>query len=158
MMKPDCDEEFENEKKMYKELGPLQGRVVPIMYGEATCQGKPAILLSDVGGYALNDDDMPQVEEDDLRRMLKDAYKPLIELRIVQGDVKLGNCHFTGDRIIVLDLEQVERLEDVEDEYFEQDLKLYVKKHTARYINHRAWEEWERNGGCGPPPKNRPEW
>ncbi len=49
-LKAGWDDEFQNEQNMYKKLAPLQGRVIPIFYGVAQCEGTRALILSEVQG------------------------------------------------------------------------------------------------------------
>ncbi|APA15269.1 predicted protein [Sclerotinia sclerotiorum 1980 UF-70] len=53
--KPDWDDEFEVEKRIYRRLQPLQGRFIPYFYGEAIYDGSPALVLSEIIGRRLLD-------------------------------------------------------------------------------------------------------
>lgn len=57
-LKPDWDDEFDNEVRMYDRLQPILGTVVAVFYGVATGCGEAgeeerALVLSDVGGRQL---------------------------------------------------------------------------------------------------------
>ncbi|KAM4067324.1 hypothetical protein HRG_001298 [Hirsutella rhossiliensis] len=91
-LKPDWEEEFAKEVRVYKRLKPLQGSVIPIFYGQARCDdGTPALVLSDVGGKALGEDDVLEMDEAELRRMLEESLSAMVSLGFEHDDIKLDN-------------------------------------------------------------------
>ena len=53
VQKSGWDEEFDTEKAAYEKLKRLQGRVIPICYGQAQYEGTRALILSDIGGACI---------------------------------------------------------------------------------------------------------
>ncbi|KAF4513485.1 hypothetical protein G6O67_000751 [Ophiocordyceps sinensis] len=49
-IKPGWEDPFELEKKIYRELGDIQGNVMPKFFGEAKCRGFRTLVLSRVDG------------------------------------------------------------------------------------------------------------
>ncbi|ESZ96260.1 hypothetical protein SBOR_3315 [Sclerotinia borealis F-4128] len=130
--KPDWDEEFETEKRMYRHLAPLQGTVIPHYYGEAVYDGSPALVLSDIGGEILEDDSiikcrhdhnsLPQSGDDDdldiLEAKLKEAFKMLTTYGVIHEDTQLHNIFVVDDRVMVIDLEQASVSDNIWDSNF----------------------------------------
>lgn len=104
------DEEFETEKQMYARMRALQGHGIPILYGEAAHEGDPALVLSDVGGVPLYHDACLELDVYDVTKLLEDALRPIIAFGVEYADAKLDNFRLVGDRIVVLDFEQVYEL------------------------------------------------
>lgn len=44
-LKTTWDTEFDDEKRIYQKLAPLQGHAIPVFYGESTCHGGTRALL-----------------------------------------------------------------------------------------------------------------
>lgn len=103
--KPDWDEEFENEKKYYAKLQDLQGKYIPVCYGEARCGGKRALVLSDLGGLELAGEDPVIVPLADLKSMLTETYSALLSYGVEQGDTKLDNVLLVGDKVMIFDFD-----------------------------------------------------
>ncbi|KAG7286747.1 hypothetical protein NEMBOFW57_009061 [Staphylotrichum longicolle] len=104
------DEEFDNEKHIYATLAPLQGKVIPICYGEAQCAatgttGTRALVLSDVGGVCLSEDAAKGFDVAQLEAMLEEFFRALAELKVAHDDFKLDNYRLVGDKIIVIDFD-----------------------------------------------------
>ncbi|APA11290.1 hypothetical protein sscle_07g060600 [Sclerotinia sclerotiorum 1980 UF-70] len=104
--KPDWEKEFENEKLMYHRLKSLQGRFLPYYYGEATYDGSPALVLSEVIGQTLAHLTIKPGEDEVYERKLEEVYKALTVYGVIHGDTKLDNAMDVGDRIVLIDLEQ----------------------------------------------------
>ncbi len=117
LQKPDWDEEFENEKRMYARLSAIQGSTVPICFGETSLDGRRALLLSDVGRVTLCDKPSLQRDRDEMEKMIEDAFWALAKFGVGYGDIKLDNFHLVncpgGDnhKIMIVDLESVEELD-----------------------------------------------
>lgn len=104
------DEEFETEKQMYVRMRALQGHGIPILYGEAAHKGDRALVLSDVGGVPLYDDEGLELDVYNVTKMLEDALRPIIAFGVEYADAKLDNFRLVGNQIVVLDFEQVYEL------------------------------------------------
>ena len=133
--KPDWEDEFDNEVMMYHKLQPVQGVVVPVFHGIISVSGRRALLLSDVGGKQLLAVTYSERGREELRAMLGTALRAIYELGISPYDANLLNCHVVNDRIVVVDHEQ--------DEELEQDLRHRVDELVegkADSVMRRHWE------------------
>ncbi|POR33874.1 Protein kinase-like domain protein [Tolypocladium paradoxum] len=138
-LKPDWDDEFANESRMYARMKPLQGSVIPIYYGEARCDdGTPALILSDVGGIPLFEDEVFAMEEKRLEGMVEEAFSAMVSFGVQYDDLKLDNLHLVGDRIVILDLENAEALNSPAERAIElevgeiMDLWKYYRRNRER--------------------------
>ncbi|KAK4241862.1 hypothetical protein C8A03DRAFT_40825 [Achaetomium macrosporum] len=132
------EEEFDNENMIYQRLGPIQGSIVPICYGEAECQatettGTRALVLSDVGGISLHEDAAGGLDTDHVEAMLLEALRQLTSLGVGHGDGKLDNYRLVGnkDRIMVIDFDSSYIIEKEDPEY--------TARHDARFATQRYW-------------------
>ncbi|OIW31923.1 hypothetical protein CONLIGDRAFT_667740 [Coniochaeta ligniaria NRRL 30616] len=164
-LKPDWDEEFDTEISMYGRLKPIQGVVVPVFYGETQVDdgdgGTRAMLLSDVGGKQLAVVSCGDYEADDLRGMLKTAIGAIYRLGVSPCDANLVNCHVVaGNRIMIVDHEQDEELDDEKSHHVEELIEAKVDSIMERYwsvqqsteeMDHeaerRANDEWRARYG-----------
>ncbi len=103
--KPNWDDEFGNEQDMYNKLEALQGRTISIYYGEARCEGTRALILSEVLGVNVLEQERPYIAWEEFERRLKAACGELAQYGVVMGDFNLGNIFFVHDRIMFVDLE-----------------------------------------------------
>ncbi|KXX77344.1 hypothetical protein MMYC01_205568 [Madurella mycetomatis] len=108
--KKDWDDEFDNEKAIYQTLAPVQGKAVPVCYGEVECTetettGKRALVLSDIGGVSLHEDDARGLEVAELEGMLSKPFRALAELKVSHDDYKLDNYRLVGDKIMIIDFD-----------------------------------------------------
>ena len=99
------DEEFENERRMYNRLKPLQGTVIPTLNGETVFYGRPALVLSYIDGASLHK--ARHLEVSEVEQMLKDAYQALAVHGVVQEDINLDNFIVVDGRIVILDMEEM---------------------------------------------------
>ena len=109
-IKPDWDDEFANEVRMYDRLRPIQGTVVPVFYGVAAGRGEDgkeerALVISDVGGRQLGGVSYAEHSLDELRGMVKLALEAIYRLGVLPTDANLSNCLVVGDRVMVVDYE-----------------------------------------------------
>lgn len=119
-LKPTWDAEFENEKRIYQQLQPLQGHAIPVFYGEGSYDGTRAFLLSDVGSVSLYEEQVGDLSQSTIKKMLKPALKAILALGVEPADQNPRNYHLIGDAVFVLDFEdtavvdpmQVEELAD----------------------------------------------
>lgn len=100
-------EEFENEKLMYERLQSLQGRVIPIFYGETECEGARALVLSEVTGIMPWEQKLPPLEARQFTELVETAFQELNALGLAYDDVKLDNLILVQDRVVLVDLESV---------------------------------------------------
>lgn len=108
-MKPEWDNKFNNEVRMYDQLRPVQGRLLPICYGLAWCDDKRALILSEVNGVLpfKQPIDCP-LDTAEFCRQLEAAENELGTFGLMYGDPKLDNYLLVDDIIVILDLESVE--------------------------------------------------
>ncbi|KAM3540816.1 hypothetical protein ARSEF1564_006284 [Beauveria bassiana] len=111
-LKPNWDDEFTNELRMYEKLKSLQGKQIPVCYGEAHCHGTRALVLEDVGGVSLyHRSALVETSEEQIAQMVLASYRPIISLNIAYDDWKLDNLHLVDGRVVFLDLEYVYELD-----------------------------------------------
>ncbi|KAK5651362.1 hypothetical protein OQA88_12595 [Cercophora sp. LCS_1] len=104
-LKPDWDAEFDREKKVYEQLKPLRGHVIPVFYGERTCGGRRTIVLSEVGGVNLYSEQFEHVAESPIKEKLQHSIRAILELGVEPGDHNPRNYHIDGDTVFVVDFE-----------------------------------------------------
>ncbi|KAK7420623.1 hypothetical protein QQZ08_010315 [Neonectria magnoliae] len=108
-MKPEWDDEFDNEVCMYERLRPVQGHLIPICYGLAWCDGKRALVLSVVNGLLPFEQPLDSpLDAAEFCHRLRVAYSELGTFGLMYGDPKLDNYLLVDDRIVIVDLESVE--------------------------------------------------
>ncbi|KAL8306253.1 hypothetical protein RB600_008907 [Gaeumannomyces tritici] len=106
-LKHDWDEEFHNEIYMYRRLEELQGRVIPVFYGQGECEGTRCLLLSEVDGVPAHRQKAPPLELDEYKRRVGAALDQLHRFGVSTGDMKLANSILTPDGTLVfVDLER----------------------------------------------------
>lgn len=106
-LKPDWDEEFENEKRIYKRLEHQQGRLVPVFYGEGRCDNTRVLILSHVVGVLPFEQNPPVLRPEEFKKRLEATYQELGALGLSHDDPKLDNFLLVDDKITLLDLESV---------------------------------------------------
>lgn len=104
-LKPGWDAEFDSEKTVYRKLEPLQGHAIPVFYGEGTCDGSRAFILSDVGGVSLYAEQVRDLSQSRIKELLKPALKAVLALGVEPADQNPRNYHLVGDAAFVLDFE-----------------------------------------------------
>lgn len=113
--KPDWEQEFENENRMYARLSAIQGSTIPVCFGETSLDGRRALVLSDVGRVTLCDRPALQRDRDEMEELIDAAFWALTRFGVGYGDIKLDNFHLVsgpdGDRIMIVDLESIEELD-----------------------------------------------
>ncbi|KAK4442787.1 hypothetical protein QBC34DRAFT_363173 [Podospora aff. communis PSN243] len=103
--KKNWEDKFEAEKGAYAKLRPLQGAVVPRLFGELRYEGIPALLLSDVGDVCLAAPNGGMLELDEFRLLVCQALTAMARFGVLQDDAKLDNFHLADGRVMVVDLE-----------------------------------------------------
>jgi RIO-like serine/threonine protein kinase len=109
--KPDWDDEFETEKRIYHHLKPLQGTFIPQFYGEGIYDGSPAFVLSEIYGERLFDIDFeirPEADDPILEAKLEEAFKALTKYGVIHKDPEMHNIFEVEDRVMIIDFEQAE--------------------------------------------------
>ena len=99
---------FDTEMQAYERLKDIQGLVVPICYGQVSCNGRRALVLQDVGGVSLAEPAGAILDLEELSRLLQESCHALHGFGVHQSDFKCGNFRLVGSRLMVLDLEMVE--------------------------------------------------
>ncbi len=141
-LKPGWDDEFQNEQDMYKKLEPLQGRVIPIFYGEARCEGTRALILSKVPGVnSINQGPRP-LDWEQYARRLRVACGELARYGVVLDDYNITNIMVVDDAVMLVDLENYC---DVEPETVEQFSGWAADEILSKYANYlkNVREGWE---------------
>lgn len=107
--KANWEEEFDNEKNIYKARAPLQETAVPEFYGEAKCvdgvkgASSRALVLSNVDSIQLNQ--VPRLNTGNLKDMLSSCLAALARLKVGHGDPKLDNFLLVGGRVMAIDFD-----------------------------------------------------
>jgi serine/threonine protein kinase len=105
------DEAFDTEKTTYLKLRCLQGTIIPTYYGQVQFEGKPALVLSDIGGVCVAEPKGAVLREEHIEPLFHQALSALMSQGISHDDLKLDNFHLVrnsaGRAIMVLDLELV---------------------------------------------------
>jgi len=130
--KQDWEEEFDLEKANYARLRPLQGTVIPELFAELGYDNARALLLSDIGCVCLATPEGALLDIADSRRLLRQVLTALSQFGILQEDIKLDNFHLTGDRIMVVDLENLS-MEELLDKQLEFGINSTVNILAKRY-------------------------
>ncbi|KAK8148213.1 hypothetical protein G3M48_000148 [Beauveria asiatica] len=99
--------EFSTEVAAYKKLESVQGRVIPICYGETEYDGARALILSDIGGGCLSDPEGAVLTEPTLEPLLGAPLRALTDRGIIYDDLKLDNFRLV-ERADTLDWRWVE--------------------------------------------------
>lgn len=139
--------DFQREKETYEKLKPLQGRDIPILYGEVECDGRPALLLSDIDGKAVCDLDAQEIGEERLRGMIEIPIRNMLNLGVEHCDLKLDNFHVIGGssgRVMVLDFENVDPRRSADTEGICNELVDFLLKAYRRTI--KGKEKWKSLG------------
>ncbi|KGQ06686.1 hypothetical protein BBAD15_g7984 [Beauveria bassiana D1-5] len=125
--KPDWDDEFINEKVMYKRLKPLQGRIMPCFLGDAEFNNEPSIVLSRLEGLPLYKQGPTALPAEDFERQLEVILQAFTKFGVIYDDPKLDNFLVVKGKVMVVDLESV-------CEEDEQDQKLAVQSHRLHIM------------------------
>lgn len=83
------------------------------------------------------------MDRDKLEPMLKDSFGKLIQQGYWHGDPKLDNVHLMGDRIMILDLEDVVPLEDITPEEALDVWTLTILDESEHYRNNLI--QWRKH-------------
>lgn len=142
--KVNWEDKFDNEKKVYQALAPVQGRVVPRYYGQVKCPRTArtdarTLLLSDIGGMTLDRKATRSIGIEYLEDILWVALRAIAALRVGHDDYKLTNYRLVGDKVIVIDFDSSYLFEVREDDP-ESVAESGVEFVTRMY--HNAHTDW----------------
>ncbi|UKZ60640.1 uncharacterized protein TrAtP1_001911 [Trichoderma atroviride] len=106
--KKNWENEFYAEIKYYKALESLQGIYIPKYLGATELNGVKSHVLSDVGGICVADID--EGSEDlapAIEKLFRHTISAVAAMGHYQNDMRLDNFHLVGDKIVIVDLEQM---------------------------------------------------
>ncbi|KAK3317700.1 hypothetical protein B0T19DRAFT_296467 [Cercophora scortea] len=140
--KKNWEDEFEAEKAAYAKLLPLQGTVIPRLFGELKYDKTSALLMSDIGGVCLASPEGGMLELDEFRRLVRQALTALSRFGVLQDDTKLDNFHFADGRVMVVDLEMTTK-QPLTDEQLKFGIDCAVDSLTDSYEDNQYcfWED-----------------
>lgn len=123
------EEEFENEKAMYRRLKSAQGRIVPEFYGEAKCEGKRALVVSLLPGVTLRNQTKPRLSVEEFTERITVLIRDMERYSLIHTDTKLSNIMLVDGRIMFIDLEWVEEPDPNDLDYYCSDVAIpsYVR-------------------------------
>ena len=98
---------FHTEVEAYRRLGPLQGSVVPVCYGQAKYKNTNALLLQDVDGTLLDKPKAQTLTLQELFCLLEQCLSALYAYGVSYEDAHPSNFSLVGDHLVVFDFEQV---------------------------------------------------
>lgn len=128
---------FDTEVRAYRRLKPLQGSVVPVLYGQVWHRGTRALLMQDVGGVSLGEPEGALLDLDELSRLLQECYRATHAFGVHPSDIQLRNFHLVRGKLMVLDLELVEW--DMSPELNTHHLVCQIYELAERYQERRAY-------------------
>ncbi|ATY60169.1 ankyrin domain [Cordyceps militaris] len=105
--KPGWDDEFVNEKAMYKRVEPLQGRIIPRFLGDAEFNNTPSIVLSRFEGVPSNKQGLNALPAEDFKRQLEPILRAFTDYGVIYDDPKLDNFIVVKGKVKVVDLESI---------------------------------------------------
>jgi hypothetical protein len=101
---------FQKEIDAYDNLQSLQGTVIPTVLGQGSFCGRRALFLSDIDGRTLYEAAQADIDEKKIGNHLEEALYALWECKAEYNDENPNNFLVCHDRIVILDLEEVEFL------------------------------------------------
>ncbi|KAK4204855.1 hypothetical protein QBC40DRAFT_303153 [Triangularia verruculosa] len=159
---PQKADSYENEVDTYRHLQSLQGRCIPLFFGEVAIRNHeqtryqiskrpvPAILLGDVKGVSLHCLQAEELGDPRLLEKLQAMYDLLTEKGVVHGDPALHNFLYVDGRIVALDFEfpyplpnditNADDFETLKDEIQRQLEQAQLP--NPGLVTHGAWERW----------------
>ncbi|OAQ96728.1 hypothetical protein LLEC1_07716 [Akanthomyces lecanii] len=105
--KPNWDDEFANEKEMYRRLKPLQGHIMPRFLGDAEFHNVPSIVLSRLEGIPLYKQDPTAMSAEDFEPQLEAILRAFTSFGVIYDDPKLDNFLVVDGVVMVVDLESI---------------------------------------------------
>ncbi|WQF86477.1 Putative protein kinase-like domain superfamily [Colletotrichum destructivum] len=101
---------FDSEIRVYEHLQDLQGSAIPIMYGLGTIDGDRALVMSDIGGTALIEEETPRMENSQLEAKLVPVLRQIRSQGVRLQDLSSLNVHLCEGEIRIVDFEAAEIL------------------------------------------------
>lgn len=98
-------DEFDLEKATYARLRPLQGTVIPELFGEVSYRGNRALLLSDIGGASADSPEGCLMDFAQFDRAVRECMAAVAKFGVTKDDVKLDNYHVVGAKVMAIDFE-----------------------------------------------------
>lgn len=134
-MKPGWEDEFNNEKRVYERLQPVQGHFVPILYGEATFEGSRALVLSEVNGVLPFKQEKPYLAPSEFKRRITRACRELEAFDYFADGIKLANTFLVDDRVVFVDLEDFFKVApEKRERILHQNIEAFMDEYR-RYID-----------------------
>lgn len=134
-LKPDWIDEFDNEKRIYKRLENLQGRMIPQLYGEARFEGTRALVLSEVIGIMPWEQELPPLRLEEFKALVEVVFRELNVLGLGYEDISMGNFIIAKDRVVLVDLESVYEAEPENREYMFNSDRIQLGTVYQRYLD-----------------------
>ena len=129
---------------MHSQLQALQGQTIPRCYGEARCDGTRALVLSEIDGVVPFNQESSAIDADEFQRRLEAAFGELAAFGLVHGDPKLDNFLIVKDRIMIVDLESLEKDDPDNIEFFSDARISHLRERYEAYLEGR---ELDRENG-----------
>lgn len=130
----DWDDEFINEKVMYKRLKLLQGRIMPCFLGDAEFNNEPSIVLSRLEGMPLYKQGPTALPAEDFERQLEVNFRAFTKFGVIYDDPKLNNFLVVKGNVMVVDLESVCEEDEQDQELAVQSHRLHSMPQYIRYL------------------------
>lgn len=125
------------EKAAYDKLKHLQGRLIPILHGEAESHGRQALVLSEIVGTMPWEQGRPLMSVCEFRQRVAETLKELHVLGLAYWNVQLDHIILVEDRVVLVDLEEVHEVAPEERErVFESD-RACVEDVYSRFLDCR---------------------
>lgn len=132
--KPGWDDEFVNEKVMYKRLEPLQGRIIPCFLGDAEFNNTPSIVLSRFEGVPSNKQGLTALPAEDFKQQLEPILRAFTDYGVIYDDPKLDNFLVVKGKVKVVDLESVCEETEEDREYSVYTHCIHIMTQYSRYL------------------------
>lgn len=139
-------DQFDLEKATYARLRPLQGTVIPQLFGEVSYRGNRALLLSDIGGASADSPEGCLMDVAKFGRAIFECMAAVERFGVTQDDVKLDNYQVVGDKVMAVDFELVSDLDRATECLTEEQKKGWTERNaediTEEYERrqHSLWE------------------
>lgn len=99
------EELFDTELRVYHQLKPPQGAVVPTFYDSLKYDGVRAIMVEYLGGISLCSPEGATMTTEELSTLLQPWYRALNALGVFHDDPNLANVHFVDGKVMAMDFE-----------------------------------------------------
>lgn len=140
-------DEFDLEKATYARLRPLQGTVIPELFGEVSYRGNRALLLSDIRGASADSPEGCLMDVAQFGRAVRECMAAVAKFGVTQDDVKLDNYHVVGAKVMAIDFEMVSDLDRLRERLPEETYKVRAEnnaKSITKQYEERQYSLWEQ--------------